>query len=966
MFSRIYRALSTLFVVIAAYLVYSLTVAPAIEPAMDVTSNHGGGHAEYSPREQLRNFFPEDAWELRNPTIIENSQFKLLLQDYESLPGGIVKIQPCTLIFCPDGNNQILSPADRVLIMQAPKGALLQFDDNADISRAKMGRLQAGRLVGEVTIRGNLNDDSSASSADGQELLIATRDIELQPKRIWTQHAVQFQIGKSHGSGRELHIEMPQGLNPRAGNGSSPLGDVRSIEILKDVQLYVDANTKGLLPGKHSRNVTAGGQNAAERDPQPPMEIRCKGAFRFDVSKLTATFENEVDVVRLNHQGPSDQLNCEVLTIQFARGRDDKNQPAGAEGSQAPPRSLRVAAIVASGSPVVAASPSVSGFARGEFFKYDVTNRVLELSAQNSVTLTYQDSQIEAARIRYKEVDGHRLGQVWATGPGQFQTTVPGKLPQKLISTWQGNLTVEPHGDKQVMSLTGKTRVQYGNSGSLHGEEIRLWLLEHQRDVDSRPDSPQDADYSPLYLLAQGNVDVHSPQLSGKTKKLEAWFEAAVTAATNRSSGGLGSNLTNGGSGSSASKQYQFQGDQVQLLFGMPPSGPPHLKDANISGTVRLAEATTAARAPLVLTGQQVLLQRANADNSVVSITGAPAQVAATDFSITAAAIQLDKRTNELLIDGAGTMSLPVDRDLNGNKLSATQPVDISWQGSMSFDGLTVHFDRDVIAKTRHQQLRTSRLAVRLNQKISFLQRVDRRDIAVAGMDCTGGVTIDSTTIEGERQTAVDRLQIDNLSVDQTTGRIQADGAGWLSSIRESTTNEISANLQPVDRNQQLIYMRTEFQHGISGNLNDREVVFNEQVRCIYGPVDQWTDELNSNRPEGPQGREILLTCRRLSLRQMGEIRGRRNIELEAVGKAIVEGELFTAEGEKLSYSTGKELLILQGAGQSDARLTHQKQVGGRVTKTVAQRISYWRTTGHVKAEGIRFGGGTFESRSDP
>ena len=75
MFSRIYRALSTLFVVTAAYLVYSLTVAPAIEPAMDVTGNHGGGHAEYSPREQLRHFFPEDAWELRNPTIIENSQF---------------------------------------------------------------------------------------------------------------------------------------------------------------------------------------------------------------------------------------------------------------------------------------------------------------------------------------------------------------------------------------------------------------------------------------------------------------------------------------------------------------------------------------------------------------------------------------------------------------------------------------------------------------------------------------------------------------------------------------------------------------------------------------------------------------------------------------------------------------------------------------------------------------------------
>jgi hypothetical protein len=59
------------------------------------------------------------------------------------------------------------------------------------------------------------------------------------------------------------------------------------------------------------------------------------------------------------------------------------------------------------------------------------------------------------------------------------------------------------------------------------------------------------------------------------------------------------------------------------------------------------------------------------------------------------------------------------------------------------------------------------------------------------------------------------------------------------------------------------------------------------------GPVNQWGDQLTPNKPEGPVGREVLLSCRRLSLRQMGEVRGRRNIELHAVGKAIAEGIRF-------------------------------------------------------------------------
>ncbi len=1004
MLARILRACTALIVVTAAYFLYALTVARLIEPAAaSAPANVPGAlaAADKSRLEPLRAFFQADAWELQNPIIIENPQFKLLLGEYESLSDGRVKLTPCTMMFFPDGQDA--DSGGRVLIMQAQEGALLQFDQEADLSRAKIGKLQRGSLVGEVTIRGNLSGNvaaggnaaavGNAAAAGGgggganDELFITTRGVELQPDSISTQNEVQFRMGRNHGSGRDLQIKIDTGTKPNAtGKKTTPSLAIESLRLLKDVHLYLELDSSGLLPGKRGAANSSAAVRQPASAPPPPMEVRCKGAFRFDMARLQATFEDQVDVMRLNREGPSDQLNAELLTIQFEKtAKDAADADKGKSMATQPQQQFRVTKLVARGNPVSVSSPAVSGSARGEHLQFEVAERRLILDGQMGVTLAYESSRIQAGSVRYEAVEGSTLGRVWAGGPGQFQTTLPGKQLERLIASWQEVLQVQPHDGRQVLSLIGGAQVQYGETGSMLGDELWLWLDENKAPTAPRVKPPDGdnpaantlAKFTPHLMLARGNVQVSSPQLSGKTNQLEAWFEPTAAAANSTAATRPADKPAR--DDTKPTSHFQFESDVVQLRFGLPPDGSPSLMDAGMTGGVRLAEQKPAGNTetPLLITGDQLQLRSADTDRAVVTINGAPAHAAARNFAVTAPAIQLDKKANRVEINGAGSMRVPVDRDLQGGKLAQPRPLDVAWQGQMSFDGQTIRFDRNVVARTDQQQLQTNLLTIQLTRRVNLSEPVDQNALEVARIDCSGGVAVTATTIEDGRRTSFDRFQVPNLSIDQTTGRIQADGAGWLSSIREGSATSGGGPFSPAQpatqpapaaaagqpANRQLTYIKVTFQRGINGNLNQREIVFSDQVRCIYGPVSDWNAELNLDKPDGPQGQEVMLKSRQLAVRQMGTSHERWT-ELDAQGNITVEGALFTAEGERMTYTTGKDLMVLSGGGQTDARISHQKTVGGPVNQTAAKRFLYWQKTGRVQIEGIGFGTGTIEPRN--
>jgi len=170
---------------------------------------------------------------------------RLLFKDYQSLPDGRVNLVPCTLVVLSDRNRAADGPPGRTIVMRAPQGAVLEFDEPLDLRQGRLARLIGGSLRGQVTIRGT----PSAPGAE-DDIEIVTRDVELDELEVRTGEMVQFRYGRSSGSGRG----MVASLMPRAGDrsGGGPLGQgpniggVDSIRLDRDVRMRLEGLSRQL------------------------------------------------------------------------------------------------------------------------------------------------------------------------------------------------------------------------------------------------------------------------------------------------------------------------------------------------------------------------------------------------------------------------------------------------------------------------------------------------------------------------------------------------------------------------------------------------------------------------------------------------------------------------------------------------------------------------------------------------
>ncbi|MCE9547866.1 MAG: hypothetical protein K8T25_20535, partial [Planctomycetia bacterium] len=618
---RLLRMMITMAGVWAIYWVYSLVAVPLIEPAAVATPQAPAGGPSPTvvdgPKrqiERLRPYFQPGDWELKDPIVMENPTFTLLMQGYRALPDKQIEIKPCTMIFFPDGPGEVQGRPARAVILQAPGGAVLDFDGECDLSRAKVGRLLGGRLVGEIKIHGNLSRGAAAGDPSG-ELHAFTHDLQLNQERIWTPHEVQFQLGPNHGSGRDLQILLVQAnAGSRSAKHAMPRG-IEAIELLRDVHLTAMLGNSGPLSGgplgakKQGGNQFAGGANQPPGQPAPPaaptpVDIVCQGAFRFDMIDNVATFEKQVRVVRTNPIGPADDMACDLLAIHFTKSAADVTNailaggppnpaaplPPGAAAAppaegKAPPRaggSLTATLLEARGNPVIVRAPSMQGEARGEHLQYKIQSGSLLLEGDRPIQLNYGPQQVTTRMMRYTPGPDGQPAEVLCEGAGQYNGVMPSDPTQHCAARWTKQLSLRPNDGKQLLSVLGDAKLVYGNLGSLAGDEIWFWLspAPPAPGVAAAPPvaMPQGAKnagpqlgrtttrFQPHSMLARGHVHIDATQLIGRTGQLEVWFQqedgpanrAAQPAAPGfpgqaaANSNNANSNGNNGGNGNNA------------------------------------------------------------------------------------------------------------------------------------------------------------------------------------------------------------------------------------------------------------------------------------------------------------------------------------------------------------------------------------------------------------------------------
>jgi hypothetical protein len=223
-------------------------------------------------------------------------------------------------------------------------------------------------------------------------------------------------------------------------------------------------------------------------------------------------------------------------------------------------------------------------------------------------------------------------------------------------------------------------------------------------------------------------------------------------------------------------------------------------------------------------------------------------------------------------------------------------------------------------------------------------------------------------------------MQVADLAVNLQNGALSAGGPGWLNRVFldsvDHKQNQLGAGLlggrpaapavnnvasNPDQPNNQLYCLHVRFQGSIkgsfqgliTGNVNQGELIFKEQISAAYAPVFDWSAMIDPEKQDrlGPKG--ITLHCNNyLKINQMPLPAGKgQTIEAEAFENAVVEGGdgVFTARGQRITYSEAKDLLILEGDGRTLAELYRQKQPGAPLEKTSFRKFEY-----NLKTNGIR------------
>ena len=1016
---RIVRIGGSFAIMLVAYWAYALVAVPLIEPTVE--PNHVRQLTEVERRsalhdanhrlESLRPLFrPEVDWELGTPWILESDQIKLLLQNYSNLGNGRVELDRCTLVYTPA--EPVADPAERIrrsVVLQASDGALLEFDEELDLRRGKIGRLISGRLIGPVTIR-----SAGRELTPEDDLHITTKNVVISADRIRTNEPIRFRWGPNHGSGAQLQIDLLHEANPEASSKRAPkISGLKSLEIRRLDLLHLEfpqPKQAAETPGETAENLR--------------IEVKCRGKFRFDAVQRLATFHDHVDVMQMHASGPSDQINCELLSIYFARQRNGlgrpSEEPQAASGETAT-LDLQPRRIEATGNPVVVRAPNQQFQARGDRLEYDAWSGRILLEGSQEVFLRQADNEIHARDVQYQPSDTSRIGQVIARGPGWLRGQADQRPGQQLTAQWSEQLHVRPVDRQQVISLSGGARLQFAGVGDLDGKEIHFWLSEVPSGADGK------STLRPDRMLARGQVQLASAQLSGNVEQLEVWFEEpTANAQSGLGPGGPPGLMTRIGSQMEraqlamelarrfpAAQQYARRPalpaeGPLPLGAGDPNSALPQpasdggaagpsdpatgetpanhfeivgrllrakvrvqaaesqLSELMVDGNVRFAQSATAGAAerPLVITGDQIHVLDAAEPHAAVTVTGNPAHFEGGGLGLTGSNINLNRGTNRLWIDGPGQMDVPLDRDLEGRPIQDAGPLTILWQTRMSFDGKTARFEEAVVAKTAMQQLQAETLDVTLKRSIRFADPRTQPKPELEQIVCLGGVQMESRTFDQYGLVSHDSMQIDDLAIQLISGEMTARGPGRLTSHRRNSGELLPGFAMPAGggaadeadaAEKPLNYLEVRFQKNITGNVHHQSATFHQQVRATFGPVRSWEDKLNGDNPDalGPQA--AVLSCDEMTVVRMPQPGGGSPaVELLASGNTLVEGAAFTARANRMTYAQAKDQLILEGDGWTDAQLYYQSVPGGPTSHFPAQKILFYPSTRRVDAAGAK------------
>jgi hypothetical protein len=1000
------RYIAALSLLLAAFGLYYLAVPPWLEPPavkkIGAAEPHGQMQQSAGVEAELARLFPADGWE-RDPKtkVVETSQCILLVRDYLPTADGRLELKPCTVVFYSGGESggpSGIAPAPgsrRPIILQAPAGAVLNFDKPLEIGRGDFGQIVGGHLAGEITI---FSPPTSPTSDDG--LRLVTREVQLSRERILAPYEVEFAYGKSSGRGSDLAIDLIQDKRGVPGSNSTSFQGVRSltighIELLRIAMPVSKAGTRSALPLTGGAGLPKDGG---------PLEVTCQGPFVFDFQQQVAMLEDRVEILRLVPGAAPDRLRCDKLLMEFAAKKEEakvarsetlptldsigQRDVAGKSNSRAGDSTEvqdavagRLQRVIAFGRPAVLESPTSAARAVACRMEYSLTQRRIVLVPGREapqVTLRQANNEFTARELEYEFAEEGQIGRLWAAGPGNLTAARDGGPQGQVISAkWQKELRIRPQEANQVISLIGGAVVGVDHQGQFSADELHVWILEREAGAKRT--------IVPDRLLATGKVRVDSPQLNAETTRLEAWFiagppEEAASPAADRPVSPFPSPLMRGSPQPASAQQFKVTGNLVQMRLLMR-GKQMDLEDLTIRGAAHIDETRTPepGQEPIHIAGDLVTLHGGSSPQAKVEVAGHPAELGGRGIGFIGRVLNVSRGENRAWIDGPGEATLPLPEGdalgaipLAGSAAPVREPVGprppgppkkmhVVWHDGLSFDGQTIRLSGEVEARTATQLVMCPTLEITLSQPLDMANLRGKQPLELGRLHLDGGVYAENHGVDERGQPlSHDQFKAKNLTIDRLAGRLNADGPGWVSSVRRGVGSLPGApagiggqppaphGVEPAEAALSSIHI--QFEHRIEGRLDQRTIEFQRKIRTTYSPAKDFDDLIVARTPEdlGEQG--VLMTSDKLAVTDM-QVGGQKWLEMEAKENVIVEGRTFTVRAASVRYTSDKEVLTIEGNGRTDAEIWYQSVPGQPRTYTSARKLRYWLREGTFEGE---------------
>jgi len=974
MTSQLIRVVTSFVFTIAIAFVYQMTIASWIEPEFDINTDT----IEISPsaflgqqKQKLTQFFPPRSWQLGPTKVLESNNVMLLMKDFREVGDNKLELEPLTIIAF-ETEEDPEKWQQPVVVLNADR-AVLQFTE-LNLAFGKIGELVGGEMNGNVQITRKSADDSH------EPLDIITSEVKLATDRIETRSDVQFLIGNHQGSGRHLIAQFEE--RPKTSQSRGPnFSGLSLLELVKVDRILLSTEGRGLL-GNIAETPQSQSTTPNRMYASAPVEIRCNGPFVFDGKHRVATFRDQVKVQRLVASGKPDQLDADLLEVHFQK-QSQTDSPDGQGVDAGEMNNLKLRKLVAVGTPFRLNARSVESTAKGNQLIYDLVQKRIEVVGSPVAELTKGAHRFRSPSLQYELAETPSfLGRVWAAGPGEFHGSLsPDSSSDQGYITWNHEFRIEPKNSEYVIAVEGQATVSIDGKGKIEGNQLYVWLQ------DVTPSGVSKQKLLPQRMQGVGRIEIDTPQFVGSANEIRAWFQfdtpqiqpashlaepaklpvarintrpasaspvqvapAALTPVA-PVTGQIQPSAPNAPQGPQSpakppSNRFRISGNQIQLVVRHD-GKQSHLENATVSGNAQLAEIPQGEERvdPFMVRGDTVQLLNGSNKDAEIHVVGQPGIVSGRGSKIYSSNFRVNQLQGRVWGEGPGRFTFPLDRDFQGRKLAVPEYFEVEWQGGFSAQQNQITFLNAVKITGRQSRVTTAKLTITLDRNLDFQDTDNNRDIAAQKVECSGGVYLYNRNSQSGVVQSIDQFEGKSLSIDQQTGDIYAQGPGTAKSVLVGKANFNVPGMpsqnptNPSQTGPALTFLKVDFVSHVTGNFLRKEISFHKVQQAVYGPVGGWEEEIGFDTPAEMRTTDISLKCDQLSVLQAGTD---GEAEFLASGNSEIQGKMFHAWADRISYAATKQLLTLRGNGRNPVQLIHQRQIGGSRQTARAGTIMYW------------------------